>query len=47
MASFFIPIVFGFSWFFVFATAMFWTTALATYVFFRNLNRLPARASGG
>ncbi|MGD8615375.1 MAG: hypothetical protein PVI91_06885 [Gammaproteobacteria bacterium] len=47
MASFFIPIVFGFSWFFVFATAMFWTTALATFVFFRNLNRLPARASGG
>ena len=37
MASFFIPIVFGFSWFFAFATAMFWLTAVATYLFFRNL----------
>jgi hypothetical protein len=37
MASFFIPIVFGFGWFFVFATAMFWVTAVATYVFFRDL----------
>lgn len=31
MASFFIPIVF------VFATAMFWATAVATYLFFRNI----------
>ncbi|MEN8176060.1 MAG: hypothetical protein ABFS23_09870 [Pseudomonadota bacterium] len=36
-ASFFIPIVFGFSWFFAFATLMFWVTAVATYLFFRNL----------
>ncbi len=28
LASFFIPIVFGFSWFFVFATMMFWATAM-------------------
>ena len=39
MASFFIPIVLGFSWFFVFATAMFWATAAATYLFFRNSSR--------
>lgn len=37
MASFFIPIVFGFDWFFVFATVIFWATAFATFVFFRNL----------
>jgi hypothetical protein len=37
MASFFIPIVFGFNWFFVFATVMFWATAFVTYLFFRNL----------
>jgi hypothetical protein len=37
MASFFIPIVFGFTWFFAFATAMFWATAVATYLFFRTL----------
>jgi spermidine synthase len=37
MASFFIPIVFGFGWFFVFATVIFWATAIATYLFFRNL----------
>ena len=43
MASFFIPIVFGFGWFFVFATAMFWVTAAATYVFFRDL----AESRGG
>ena len=36
LVSFFIPIVFGFSWFFVFATVIFWATALATYLFFRN-----------
>jgi len=36
MASFFIPIVFGFSWFFAFAAVMFWMTAAATYLFFRN-----------
>jgi hypothetical protein len=52
MASFFIPIVFGFTWFFAFATVMFWATAVATYLFFRTLavpqwhleqagNRLP------
>ena len=37
LASFFIPIVFGFNWFFVFATVMFWATAMVTYTFFRNL----------
>jgi len=36
LASFFIPIVFGFSWFFAFATVIFWATAIATYLFFRN-----------
>ena len=41
MASFFIPIVFGFNWFFVFATAMFWVTALVTFIFFRNLRAAP------
>jgi hypothetical protein len=45
MASFFIPIVFGFSWFFVFATLMFWLTAFATYLFFRGL--VEARGSLG
>jgi hypothetical protein len=45
MASFFIPIVFGFSWFFAFATAMFWLTAAATYLFFRNL-AVPAGQAG-
>lgn len=45
MASFFIPIVFGFSWFFVFATLMFWLTAFATYLFFRGL--LEARGGLG
>jgi hypothetical protein len=39
LASFFIPIVFGFDWFFTAATLMFWATALATFLFFR---RLPA-----
>jgi hypothetical protein len=43
LASFFIPIVFGFSWFFVFATIMFWATAMATFLFFRNLEAAPAR----
>jgi len=37
MASFFIPIVFGFDWFFVFASIIFWATALVTFLFFRNL----------
>jgi SAM-dependent methyltransferase len=37
MASFFIPIVFGFDWFFVFATVIFWATACATFLFFRHL----------
>ena len=36
LVSFFIPIVFGFDWFFAFATAIFWATAIATYVFFCN-----------
>ncbi|MGD2112215.1 MAG: hypothetical protein PVI50_02430 [Gammaproteobacteria bacterium] len=43
MASFFIPIVFGFSWFFTFATVMFWATSLATFLFFRNRDAAPAR----
>ena len=34
----FIPIVFGFNSFFLFATAMFRATALATFLFFWNLN---------
>ncbi len=42
MASFFIPIVFGFNWFFVFATVMFWATAFVTFLFFRNLETAPA-----
>jgi hypothetical protein len=42
MASFFIPIVFGFDWFFVFATAIFWATAFATFLFFRNLKSAAA-----
>jgi hypothetical protein len=46
MASFFIPIVFGFSWFFVFATVMFWVTALGTFLFFRNLSSVPAQSPG-
>jgi hypothetical protein len=44
MASFFIPIVFGFSWFFAFATFMFWATALATFLFFRKQGTLPVQA---
>jgi spermidine synthase len=44
MAAFFIPIVFGFSWFFLFATAMFWATALATFLFFRDLKTAPEAA---
>jgi hypothetical protein len=43
MASFFIPIVFGFDQFFIFATVMFWATALVTFLFFRNLNEVPAK----
>jgi hypothetical protein len=43
MASFFIPVVFGFDWFFIFATVTFWVTALATFLFFRNLKS----AAGG
>jgi len=39
LTSFFIPIVFGFDWFFTAATLIFWTTALATFLFFC---RLPA-----
>ena len=45
MASFFIPIVFGFNWFFVFATVMFWATALVTFLFFLNLDTAPAEQS--
>jgi spermidine synthase len=45
MASFFIPIVFGFNWFFVFATVMFWATAFATFLFFRNLDTVAAQAA--
>ena len=41
MASFFIPIVFGFDWFFLFASLMFWLTALVTLLFFRNLDAGP------
>jgi hypothetical protein len=47
MASFFIPIVLGFNWFFVFATLMFWTTAFVTFLFFRNLDTVPAQAVAG
>jgi hypothetical protein len=36
MISFFIPIVFGFEWFFVIATLMFWLTAAAIYRFFHG-----------
>ena len=42
MASFFIPIVFGFDWFFVFATVIFWCTALAIFQFFRNQKNTAA-----
>jgi hypothetical protein len=42
MVSFFIPIVFGFEWFFVFATVLFWATAFATFLFFRNLKSAAA-----
>jgi hypothetical protein len=41
LASFFIPIVFGFDWFFAAATAMFWATAFATFLFFRRLPAIP------
>jgi hypothetical protein len=44
LASFFIPIVFGFDWFFATATIMFWATALATFLFFRRLPAFPAPA---
>jgi spermidine synthase len=43
MASFFIPIVFGFSWFFAFATVMFWATSIATFLFFRNQGTISAQ----
>lgn len=42
MASFFIPIVFGFHWFFTFATVVFWVTALVVFEFFRNLKTTAA-----
>jgi hypothetical protein len=41
LASFFIPIVFGFDWFFATATVMFWATALVTFLFFRRLPATP------
>jgi len=44
LASFFIPIVFGFDWFFATATIMFWATALATFLFFRRLPAIPVAA---
>lgn len=37
LLSFFVPIVFGFDVFFLFATVLFWLTALCTYLFFRSL----------
>jgi hypothetical protein len=37
--------VFGFNWFFVFATVMFWATALVTFLFFRKLNTTPMQAA--
>jgi hypothetical protein len=45
MASFFIPIVLGFGWFFAFATVWFLTTALVVYLFFRGLalDRAPSQ----
>ena len=46
MASFFVPIVLGFDWFFVLAAVIFWLTAMATYVFFRNLNPTATGAGG-
>jgi hypothetical protein len=45
LTSFFIPIVFGFEWFFVTATILFWATAFATYLFFRRLPAFPASAT--
>ena len=45
MASFFIPIVFGFEWFFVFATLIFWVTAIATFLFFSKPSTISATAS--
>jgi spermidine synthase len=45
MASFFIPIVFGLDRFFLFASVMFWLTALATLLFFRNLGAVPEPAA--
>ena len=37
LISFFVPIVFGFSWFFVAATTVFLITLIATYRFFQDL----------
>jgi hypothetical protein len=48
MAAFFIPIVFGFGWFFAFAAALFWTTAVAVHLFFRDLQaKSPAAVAEG
>ena len=40
LISFFVPIVFGFSWFFVAATTVFLITLIATYRFFKGLELL-------
>ena len=37
LMSFFVPIVFGFDLFFMFATGLFWLTAVCTWLFFRKL----------
>ena len=37
MLSFFVPIVFGFNWFFVIGTAVFLITVMGTYLFFKDL----------
>jgi len=43
LISFFIPIVFGFDWFFVAGTAVFFITLIATYLFFRDLEPVEQR----
>lgn len=37
MVSFFVPIVFGFNWYFVVGTVVFWATVVGTYLFFKDL----------
>ena len=46
MVSFFIPIVFGFGWFFAFASVIFWLTAIATYLFFRQVPGVAVGTDG-